>query len=168
MMTQLVNQTPTMHSRLMQCAGVSTWESQPMHCGSDSHMAPRGELSPPFRPHHTDPRPRNGYDAHLTQKDNYTMSIGLPDMDMVTILGTLTLDSQSPCNYIQLVKPMVVIVDTKCHNLRSSTVDTKCHSLPSTQGSDGSTQPAIKEGSVATVDTVGKCHNLGFTQGSDV
>ena len=51
MMIQLMSQTLTMHCMLMQCAGVSTWESQPMH------MAPRGELSLPFRPHHTDPRP---------------------------------------------------------------------------------------------------------------
>ena len=53
MMTQLMSQTLTMHCMLMQCAGVSTWESQPMH------MAPRGALSPPFWPHHTAPRPRN-------------------------------------------------------------------------------------------------------------
>ena len=87
MVTQLMSQTLTMHCMLIQCAGVSTWESQPMQ------TAPREELSPPFQLHHTDPRPRNGYDAHLTQKDNYTMSIGLPDMDMVTILGTPPLDS---------------------------------------------------------------------------
>ena len=146
-MTQLMSQILTMHCMLMQCAGVSTWESQPMN------MAPRRELSPPFWPHHTDPCPRNGYDAHLADDD--TMSVGMPDIDIETVLGAPTLDSHSPYSYIQSAKAMVATVDMKCHNLRS------------TQGSDGSTQPAIKEGSVATINTIGKCHNLGFTQGSD-
>ena len=159
-------------------------------------MAPRGELSPPLMTHCMNPHPRNCY-AHLTQLDNCTKSVGPPDMDMETIVGLMGThplwEAHTLCNYIQSVKSLVETVDTKCHNLRSLTVDTKYHNLGSTQGSDGSTKPAIKEGSVATVDTlkniyfknliyiehlpriektenagmIGKCHNLGFTRGSD-
>ena len=79
-------------------------------------------------------------------------------MGMETLVGLMGThphwDAHTLCNYIQSVKSLVETVDTKCHNLRSSTVDTKCHNLGSTQGSDRSTQPAIKEGSVATVDTL--------------
>ena len=93
--------------------------------------------------------------AHLTILDNYPKSFGLLDMDMETLGTHHHLDSHSLCYYIWSVESLVATVDTKCHNLGS------------TQGSDRSTQPAIKEGSVATVDTFGKCHNLRFTRGSD-
>ena len=162
MMTQLVNQTLTMHCRLMQCAGVSTWVSKPLHSGSisngiiqlDSHMAPRGELSQPFRPHPTDPRQINGYDAHLALPDNDTMSVGMPDIDMETVLGAPTLDSHSPSSYIQSAKPMVAIGMS--------------HNLGFTRGSDGLVHTTLQDGPGKTVDTAPgeRTHQVTRREGS--
>ena len=75
----------------------------------------------------------------MAPPDNDTKSVGIPDMDMETVLGAPTPDSHSPCSHIQSAKPMVAIG--------------KCHNLGFTQGSDGLAHATLQDGPGKTVDT---------------
>ena len=59
----------------------------------------------------------------IKDKKTDQVTVGIPDMDMETVLGAPTPDSHSPGSYIQSAKPMVAIG--------------KHHNLEFTQGSDG-------------------------------
>ena len=72
-------------------------------------------------------------------KKTDSATVGIPDMDMETVLGAPTLDSHSPCSYIQSAKPMVAIG--------------KCHNLGFTRGSDGPIHTTAQGGPGKTVDT---------------